>query len=275
MKKYLAIIFTSLFLSANLGYSQVGSALRNIGEEILEVFTKKGAKELAEIGGKEGLEQSLKVIAKEGGETAVERTLMYSKIYGSSALNAIKASPKKVTQALDSIPSEYKRNLISIVNKNPSAIANRLDNEGIDFLRLEAKFPSMGSSISKLGTETSQAAFDLSKKEAATLARYSPCLEAAKKADPSAYSKFLTELKNAPAKTVKLLNDNPNFLLAGTALTAFIASKNELFREGGFVEETITKPTSLFTYCIAILAVIFLGIKFYPRKELKKEKAKN
>lgn len=266
MQKYLSLLLVSLFLALNPVHAQ-GVIVKNIGEEIIAIFTKKGAKELAQAGGKEGVEQSLQYIAKEGGETALERARMYSKIYGSPALNAIKTSPKKVTQALDSIPTEYKSNLITIVNKNPSAIAKRLDKEGIDFLKLEAKYPSIGNHISQLGPEASQIAFDLSKKEATLLARSAPCLEAAKKVAPDQYSGFLAALKKAPAKTIECLERNPKVLFTGAALTAFVSAKEDLLKEGGLVEEAVTKPLSFFAYSVALLALLFLGIKFNPLKK--------
>ncbi len=273
MKKYLSFLFVIIVLGSQLGFAQ-GVFIRPIFEEIIVVITKKGGKELAELGGKEGLKETLEYIAKEGGETAVKRTLMYSKIYGSSAVNAIKASPKKVTEALDSIPSEYKRNLISIVNKNPSAIAKRLDSEGIPFLKLEAKFPSMGSPISKLGSESSQVAFDLSKREAVSLARNAPCLEAAKKASPQQYAQFLESLKKAPEKTLALLEKSPKVLFTGAALIAFTSSKEELFKEGGIVEESVQAPLKAFMYCLFGILLIFISLKIYPFiKRHKKNKA--
>ncbi len=240
--------FQPAYLSAQI------SVVKTLTKELVEYAGKKSAKELAEFGGEATVKQSFEYIVKEGGEKCAERALMYSKIYGLDALKAIKVSPAKIIEAAERTPTKYRRNLFSIVNKQPRYIAERLSKEGGDFLVLEAKYPGWGMKISELGAPVTKTAIYRPKEEVFRLAKNVDGLKAVKEVDKSQFEKFVSEFKQAPRKAVELLERNPKVLFTGVALAAFISAKEEIFG-------TISKPMQYTLYGLGALAVLFVGYK--------------
>lgn len=146
-------------------------AAKTLSKELIKSLGSKGTKELAEFGGETVVKQSFEYIVKVGGEKCAERALMYSKIYGLDALKAIKVSPAKIIEAAERTPTKYRRNVFSIVNKQPHDIAKLLSKDGGDFLVLEAKYPNMGMKISELGAPVTKTAIDMPKEEVFRLAK--------------------------------------------------------------------------------------------------------
>lgn len=241
--------FQPAYLSAQI------SVVKTLTKELVEYAGKKSAKELAEFGGEATVKQSFEYIVKVGGEKCAERALMYSKIYGLDALKAIKVSPAKIIEAAERTPTKYRRNVFSIVNKQPHDIVKRLSKDGGDFLVLEAKYPGWGMKISELGVQSvTKSAINMPKKNVFTLAKNAEGLKAVKGADKSQFEKFVSEFNQAPRKTVELLERNPKVLFTGVALAAFISAKEEIFG-------TISKPMQYTLYGLGALAVLFVGYK--------------
>ena len=239
---------------------QIMSISKNIAKELTEYVAKRGTKELAEYGGELGIKKSLQAIAEAGGETCARRAVMYSKIYGADALKAIEIAPQRIIQLLDGIPTNSKAHIIAYIKKTPkNEILDRINKEGIGFLKLEAKYPVWGAKISTLGPETTEFAIALPKEEVRLLARNSEPLKAVKKIDPTQYSKVIEILKSAPAKTLDLLENRPKVLFAGSALTAFISSRSELFGSSenpGFIERQFSPAFTLINGIIIVLAIV-------------------
>lgn len=251
-----ACLFLFVFQPAYLN-AQI-SVVKTLTKELVEYAGKKSAKELAEFGGEAAVKQSFEYIVIVGGEKFAERALMYSKIYGLDALKAIKVSPAKIIEAVERTPTQYRRTIFSIVNKQPRYIAERLSKEGGDFLVLEAKYPGWGMKISELGVQSvTKSAINMPKKNVFTLAKNAEGLKAVKGADKSQFEKFVSEFKQAPRKTVELLERNPKVLFTGAALAAFISAKEEIFG-------AISKPMQYTLYGLGALAVLFVGYKLFP-----------
>ena len=238
--------------------AQIFSAAKTLSKELIKSLGSKGTKELSEFGGETVVKQSFEYIVKVGGEKCAERALMYSKIYGLDALKAIKVSPAKIIEAAERTPTKYRRNVFSIVNKQPHDIAKLLSKDGGDFLVLEAKYPNMGMKISEIGAPVANTAIDMPKEEVFRLAKNVDGLKAVKKADISQFEKFVSEFKQAPRKAVELLERNPKTMFAGAALTAFFFAKGETIRG---LYNIISEPLQYSLCGLGALAVLFIGYK--------------
>ena len=183
---------------------------------------------------------------------------MYSKIYGLDALKSKKVSPAKIIEATERTPTKYRRNVFSIVNKQPHDIAKLLSKDGGDFLVLEAKYPNMGMKISELGAPVTKTAIDMPKEEVFRLAKNVDGLKAVKKADISQFEKFVSEFKQTPRKAVELLERNPKTMFTGAALTAFFFAKGETIRG---LYNIISGPLQYSLCGVGALAVLFIGYK--------------
>lgn len=269
MQKRLVCAFFSAFVllaCAVLQPSFANAALvRQSAKVLAESFSKKSAKEFAKFGGEAAVKKSLEGIAKRGGEKCAERAVFYAKSYGIRALESVEISPKYVLEALDNTPQNLRGRIFSIVEKNKSAIAAKLEREGADFLVLEAKYPAYGLKISELGGGAAKAARTLSESEVRALAKNVDALKAARAADSAQYGKFLEKLSAAPAATVALLEKNPKVLLAGTALAAFLGAKEE-------VMQAAESPMKFTFYGVGAVIVAFVAIKLYPFLRSKKRR---
>ena len=255
MKKIQIIILAvvALFLPLQ-NYAQVSTVISNTTKQIVKIITKRSGTELSKFGGETAVKQAVVKIAKESGEEGIKLTEKYVATHGIRALSAIESSPKIVLSALEKCPTQLKERLITISKKN-SELVKKLGSEG---LILESKFAGLGEKIAPLSDDITRVAHsNLSKLEVKNLASNVIPLEAVKKQHPSAFNKFVDDIKKAPANTVKLLNDNPKVLFTGAALMTFVNAKNDLIGPNGH----LVKPLKA-TGWIAVAVSTICGFLF-------------
>lgn len=269
MKKIFLCAWVSAFCV--FGFSAAANAQASLvskgAKEIVKICSKKTGKELAKIGGEKAVRESLEKIAKETSEESVEKVVGYVNRHGISALKAIETSPKNVLKALDGCPEIFQKNLLSAVaKKSPAEISAVVEKAGTNALVLEAKYPSIGFKSAELGGDFVNVMNGLPKEDALIVAKNLKGLAAVNKADPRQFSsKILPALSSGAKKTVETLERNPKVLLAGTALAAWLRSKDEL---GAPVRTALYVVGGI----LAVFAGAYLGIKllFLYRREKSK-----
>jgi len=235
MKKFFAIAAAAA--AALAAAPSVCTAQSALASPIVKALAKRGAGELAKAGGEQGVKAAVKKISGECGEQGVKEAAEYAAKFGAKSINAISHSPKAVLSALKRCPDNLKGRLLYIAEEGGEKAARELGENG---LLIEAKFPSFGEKIASLGDDVAKAAADkFGREEISVLAKNARALDAAKRADPAAFKSFSERLSAMPSATVKLLNDNPKVLFAGTALAAFLGAKEETMN---IVDKVLSKP---------------------------------
>ncbi len=264
--KHALIIAISVTVCIQPLEAQVSPVARSSARELVAYFSKKGAtREVAKFGGEAGIGKSLDAIAKTGGKKCVEEAAKYASAHGLRALKAIELSPEKIIRALEKTPPKDRKILIHIVNSNKRLISENLTKGSEEFLVLEAKYPGLGLDIFKLGDDVCKIANTLPKSDVLRIAQRSDALLRVQKASPKQYQGFAEALKKTPSKILDTLEKHPKVLLSGTALAAYLGSRNELLNLVGDVicRLSASSPARVGGYGIAAIFCAWLAYKLF------------
>jgi hypothetical protein len=248
-----------------------GAALRAAGRaatEFTEQFTKRGgaqaAKELSQFGGETAVRELLEVAEREGGEALVQTISKQAGKYGVVALQAAKGSPRLVAEAVEKLPTELAENGLRAIAREPVVMQAVIRDVGQEGLEVAAKHPGVGSQIARvLGKEGSIAAREVPQEAAIGLARHAD--EIAKLA-PAQKTGLLEAFKKTPGRVVAFLEKHPKTLLTAAAVTAFLATKDEILGingQAGFLERLVEKPVTFVGYVLAGLVGLWGSMRLW------------
>lgn len=216
--------------------SALGKLAKQLVARLLEKGGSKAAKELAELGGEKAVREVLETATREGGEQLVERLAAAATTHGSVILRGAKVSPAKFLTAFESVEPSLREAALQGIRREPDLMARLVAEVGRDALVVEARHPGIGIKVLKeLGADGANIAAKLSADEAVRLSRMAKSVGSA----PTPQRRELLDLvAKAPAKTMSLLEKHPNVLTTAALLTAFLASKEQLFGN----EEVVVGP---------------------------------
>lgn len=272
-----------LLLLAGPVSAQGGAALR-AATELTESLVRRAAgesaeattRELAEFGGTRAIREMLEQAQREGGEALMKQVAAQAEKHGLLALQALKGAPASVVRALDGVPAELTENSLRALVREPVAMQKLASEFGSTALETAAKHPGLAVPIgSRLGAEGLDTARRLNLDQAAALSRHADDLA---KLPAAERRQFLTLIKESPAKALAWMEKHPRLLIAGSATTAVVLARKEIFGEGpqqGFIERaaaslyrTFEKPLHLGLGILAAMAITWGGFKIWTFSRL-------
>ena len=232
----LAVAFFAVQSDVSAQASAVGKLAKQLVERITEKGGSKATRELVELGGEKGVHKILETASREGGEQLAERLAASATTHGSVILQGAKVSPAKFLTAFESVEPALREAALQGIRREPDLMARLVAEVGRDALLVEARHPGVGIKMLKeLGADGANVAAKLSTDEAVQLSRIAKSVGGA----PATQRRELLDLvAKAPAKTMSLLEKHPKVLTTAAMLTAFLASKEQLFGS----EEVIVGP---------------------------------
>ena len=219
-----AILLGCVFIPAS-AHAQ-GSLARKAVTELIEFFTKAGAKQsakgLAEIGGEKTVREVIEKAAAEGGDDLVRQVVVLAKGSGPRAIKALEGDPALMTKALRSLPEGKEADAVIEASRQPQLMAKLVRAHGDDVLTAAARHPGIGTQvIDEFGGAGLKATKDLTTEEVITLAK----AKGFRELPQAAQGKFMSLLDRDPKAVANLL------LLAGggtaVVLTADFVNKAE------------------------------------------------
>ena len=272
------LTFSFLLALGSSALAQGGAAVR-LAAELAESVARhaagesaeKTARELAEFGGTKMIREVLEQAEREGGEGLMKQVALQTEKHGLLALQALKGAPAPVLQALDGVPAELAENSLRALVREPVAMQKLATEFGSSALETAAKHPGLAVPVgSKLGGEGLDAARRLTLDQATALTRHADELA---KLPAAERSQFLTMIKESPARTLAWMEKHPRLILAGSATTAVVLARKEIFGEGGqqgFIERvagslyrTFEKPINLALGVLAAVALVWGSFKVW------------
>ena len=272
------LTFSLLLAIAPSVFAQGGAAVRLASDLVESVVRRAGgesaektARELAEFGGTKAIREVLEQAEKEGGEVLMKQVAAQTEKHGLLALQALRGAPAPVLRALDGVPAELAENSLRALVREPAAMQKLATEFGSSALETAAKHPGLAVPIgSRLGGEGLDTARRLSLDHATTLSRHADDLA---KLPAAERSQFLTMIRESPAKALAWMERHPRLLIAGSATTAVVLARKEIFGEGvqqGFIERaaaslyrTFEKPLNLVLGLLAAVALAWGGFKVW------------
>ena len=268
--KTLALLF--LVCAATFARAQAGAALRaaeELGEAILRRGGTEAAGELARIGGQKAVQELMEQAAKEGGEVLMKQTAQLAEKHGVLALKAMHGAPGAVVRSVDGMPAELAEQGLRAIVREPAVMQAMAKEFGSAALETAAKHPGLAGKISgSMGREGLDLARRVTTEEATILARHADEIA---KLPASERAGVMELLKQAPGKTLAWMERHPKLLIAGSATTAVVLARKELFGEGdtrGFFErvggslyETFKAPVNIAVAALAGIIVLWSALK--------------
>lgn len=250
----------ALLLVPSPVHAQAGAAGR-AALEVMEQLGKRGTttatRELTELGGEVAVRELLQQAEKEGGEALVKSLSDQATKFGIVALQAAKGAPHIVVPAVEKLPKELMENGLRAIAREPVAMQKLISETGQEALEAAARHPGVGADIVKtLGKEGAETLAKLSDDAAVQLARSAPEIAALPIAQRSS---LLAAMKTNTAKVLTFLEKHPKTLLTAAAVTAFLASKDELLGTNGapgFIERVLGEPLRWGGFALA--GILFL-----------------
>ena len=242
----LAICTLALLCVPSATSAQAGAAGR-AALEIMEQLAKRGTttatRELTELGGEVAIRELLQQAEKEGGEALVKSLSDQAAKFGIVALQAAKGAPHVVVPAVEQLPKELMEKGLRAIAHEPAAMQKLISETGQEAFEAAARHPGVGADIVRtLGKEGAETLSKLSDDAALQLARSAPEIAALPVAERSS---LLAAMKSNTAKVLTFLEKHPKTLLTSAAVTAFLASKDELLGTNdapGFIERVLGEP---------------------------------
>ncbi len=280
-------LFILLFCTSTV-MAQGGAAVRlatDLAESVVRraagESAEKTARELAEFGGARAIREVLEQAEKEGGEVLMRQVAVQTEKHGLLALQALKGAPAPVLRALDGVPAELAENSLRALVREPAAMQKLATEFGTSALETAAKHPGLAVPIgSRLGGEGLDAARRLTLDQATALSRHADDLA---KLPAAERSQFLTMIRDSPAKALAWMEKHPRLLIAGSATTAVVLARKEIFGEGaqqGFIERaaatlyrTFEKPVNLVLGILAAIALAWGGCKVWAFSRLMRRRS--
>lgn len=268
--------------------AQGGAALR-LATELTESVARRAAgqtaestaRELAEFGGTRAIREVLEQAEREGGEVLMKQVAAQTEKHGLLALQALKGASAPVIRALDGVPADLAENSLRALVREPVAMRELATQFGSTALETAAKHPGLAVPIgNRLGAEGLDTARRLTLDQATVLTRYSDDLA---KLPAAERSQFLNMIRESPAKALAWMEKHPRLLIAGSATTAVIVARKEIFGEGaqqGLIERvagslyrTFEKPVNLVLGVLAGIVMIWGGFKVWAFSRLMRRRS--
>ncbi len=268
--------------------AQGGAALR-AAADLTESLARRAAgqsaetsaRELAEFGGTRAIRELLEQAEREGGEALMKQVATQAEKHGLLALRALKGAPASVVRALDGVPAELTENSLRALVREPAAMQKLASEFGSTALETAAKHPGLAVPIgSRLGAEGLDTARRLSLDQATALSRHADDLA---KLPATERRQFLAMIKESPAKALAWMERHPRLLIAGSATTAVVLARKEIFGEGlqqGFIEraaaslyQAFEKPVNWVLGVLAALAIAWGGFKIWTFSRLVRRRS--
>lgn len=250
-----------------------GGAVVRAAEELGEVLLRKGgseaATELAKVGGQKAVQELMEQAMKEGGEALMKQTTQMVEKHGILALKALHGAPGVVVKAVDGIPAELAENGLRALASQPAAMQAMVKEFGSTALETAAKHPGLAGPVSgSLGREGLDIARQVTTQEATLLARHADDIAKLPAAERSA---VMDLIKRSPGKVLSWMERHPKLLMAGSATTAVVLARKELFGEGdtpGFFEraggalyETFKAPINIAVAALCGIIVLWAALR--------------
>jgi len=281
----------TLFILLGLGapaLAQGGAAMRVAGELAESLVRRaagetaeKTARELAEFGGTRAIREVLEQAEREGGEVLMKQVAAQTEKHGLLALQALKGAKAPVIQALEGVPADLAENSLRALVREPVAMQKLATEFGSSALETAARHPGLAGPIGeRLGAEGLDTARRLTLDQAAALSRHADALA---KLPAAERSQFMTLIREAPAKTFAWLEKHPKLLIAGSATTAVVLARKEIFGEGpqqGFLERataslyhTFEKPVNLVLGALCAIVLAWGSFKLWVFSRLMRKRS--
>ena len=211
------------------------------------------------------MEQAL----REGGETLMKQSAQLVEKHGVLALKAMQGAPGVVVRAVDGMPADLAGQGLRAIVREPAVMQGMVREFGGAALETAARHPGLAARISRgMGSEGLAIARRVSTPEATLLARYADDIAKLPAAERSG---IMNLLSRSPGKVLAWIERHPKILIAGTAGTAIVLARRELFGEGdtpGFFEriggslyETFRAPVNLAAAALAGIVVVWAGLR--------------
>lgn len=263
------IVSSSLHAQAAAAGRAISEVVENGVRQILQAGAeqagKRAAQELAEVGGEQIVRETVAQAAREGGEALVEKLATNSSRYGLTFLKGASESPGAFARAWEAVPENLRAGALAELRREPKLMANlvaKAGNEGADVLVAAGRHPGVSSQIMKdLGGGSASALKNLTTDEAVALAKRTPAL--AEVATGAQRGELSAMLAKSPKRVLEWLEKHPKTLLTSAALTAFIASKDEIIGNAehpGFIERTVGGPVVVGAWIASALLCVGLGL---------------
>ncbi len=282
------LTFSLLLALGSSAFAQGGAAVR-LATELSESVVRRAAgetaestaRELAQFGGTKAIREVLEQAEREGGEALMKQVAAQTEKHGLLALQALKGAPAPVLRALDGVPAELAEKSLRALVREPAAMQKLAVEFGSTALETAAKHPGLAVPIgTRLGGEGLDAARRLTLDQAAALSRHADELA---KLPAAQRSQFLTMIKESPGKVLGWLEKHPRLVIAGSATTAVVLARKEIFGEGvqqGFLERaaaslyrTFEKPVNLVLGVLAAVALAWGGFKVWSFSRLMRRRS--
>ena len=282
------LTFFLMLALATAASAQGGAAVR-LATELAESVVRRSAgqtaestaRELAEFGGTRAIREVLEQAQREGGETLMKQVALQTEKHGMLALQALRGAPAPVLRALDGVPAELAENSLRALVREPAAMQQLATQFGSAALETAAKHPGLAVPIgSRLGGEGLDAARRLSLDHAAALSRHADDLA---KLPAAERSQFLSMIRESPAKALAWMEKHPRLLVAGSATTAVVLARKEIFGEAGqqgFIERaaaalyrTFEKPINWMLGGLGAIVLAWAGFKLWAISRLMRRRS--
>jgi len=260
--------------------SAAGKAAAQLFERLMQRGGSEAAKDLAKLGGEKAVAELLETAGREGGEQLVERLATAATAHGPAILHGAKVSPAKFLSAFDSVEPALREAALQGIRREPDLMARLVAEVGRDALLVEARHPGVGVKVLKeLGADGASLAAKLPTDEAIQLSRIAKSMNGV---PPSQRRELMDLVASAPTKTMSLLEKHPNVLTTAAILTAFLASKEQLFGseevivgpdgkiikvgKTGFISAVLSlfhTPVAALLYLVGAAFVAWAGIKLW------------
>jgi len=263
----LIITLLGFFCAPSCLLAQEPGFVRTALTELIEIFTKTGAKqsakELAEIGGEITVREVLEKAAAEGGDDLVRQVVILGKSNGPRALQALEGDPAIMTKALRSLPEGKLADAVTEASRQPPLMAKLVRAHGEEALTASARHPGIGAQvIDDFGGAGLKAAKNLGTDDVIVLAK----VKGFRDLPPASQSKFLSLLDRDPRAVTNLLK----LAAGGTAivLTADLVNQMEkkvIGKKGqpGTGEQAIQFYTWAFGGVLVTGLAAYAGIKLW------------
>jgi hypothetical protein len=236
-----------------------GTLVRKGMTELIELFTRTGAKqsarELAEIGGERAVREVLEKAALQGGDELVAGVVAVAKSGGPRTLKAIGSDPALMTRALQALPEGRMADAVIEASRQPALMSKLVRAHGDEVLAASARHPGVGAQvIDEFGGAGLKAAKSLGTDDVILLVR----TKGFRELPVAAQAKFLGLLERNPQGVTQLLK-----LAAGGAaivLTAdFVNQAEEKLLGGAGETGPLVEPMAATGRALGVLLVVVVG----------------
>jgi hypothetical protein len=205
----------------------------------------------------------------------MKQTASLAERHGLLALKAMQGAPGAVVRALDGVPADLAEQSLRAIVREPAAMQAMVREFGSAALETAARHPGLAGRVSgSLGSEGLDIARRVTTEEATILARHADDIARLPAAERAG---VMDLLKRAPGRALAWMERHPKLLIAGSATTAVVLARKEIFGEGetpgffervgGSVYETFKAPVNV--AIAAVCAVIVLWAVLKMRRVLR------